>query len=358
MTSPAALFSYFALSCALSALVTWWIIHRDFALAKDAPDALRKSHSGSIPRLGGFPIFLAISLASTLFLALGIIELERWWPFLLCNTLMFALGFVDDLSPVGAKVKLLGQVGVSLIAYALGLSIEVLSIPVGDGDVHLDALSLPVTLFWCVAITNIVNLIDGMDGLASGIGLFLCLCLGVVGFLAGQIGVALLALVMAGGLLGFLIFNLPPAKIFLGDGGAYLLGFFIATLSMQSSNKGTIAAALLVVMIALGLPILDTAFAILRRGIRGVPLFRADAQHIHHRLLSMGYSKHSALLVLYGACAVLSIIGLSVFLTRGFMIPIAGAAVVLFALFTARYLGYVSDWRKFREQIGLSLIHI
>lgn len=350
MVNTLSVLVFFIASAALSALVTALIVRGNFAFGKDSSDLLRKNHGEAISRLGGLPIFLTITVGTAYFVITGKISLWEWWPLLLCNTLMFGIGFADDLSPVGAKIKLLGQLGVALIAYSLGLSIEVLSIPVGDGDVHLDALSLPITVFWYVAITNIINLIDGMDGLASGMGFFLCLCLAVVGYLAGQTGIVLLAIVAAGALLGFLIFNLPPASIFLGDGGAYMLGFFIASLSMQSSNKGTVVAALLVVMIALGLPILDTAFAIVRRGIRGVPLFKADAEHMHHRLLGMGYSKHTALLVMYAACAILAAIGLSVFLSKGFTLPIAGAALVLFALFAARYLGYVKNWSKFKEQ--------
>jgi UDP-GlcNAc:undecaprenyl-phosphate GlcNAc-1-phosphate transferase len=351
MISTTSLIGFFLASAAFSTLITGVLVRGDFNFGKDSPDLLRKGHDKAIPRLGGLPIFLSLALGAAFLLATGKISLAEWWPLLLCNALMFGVGFADDLSPVGAKVKLIGQLGVALIAYALGLSVEVLSIPIGDGNVHLGALSLPMTIFWFVAITNIINLIDGMDGLASGMGFFLCLCLIVVGFLAGQTGVVLLAVIAGGALLGFLLFNLPPASIFLGDGGAYLLGFFIASLSMQSSNKGTIAAALLVVIIALGLPILDTAFAIIRRGIRGIPLFKADAEHIHHRLLGMGYSKHSALLVMYAACAALAAIGLSVFLSRGFTLPIAGAAIVIFTLFTARYLGYVSDWSKFKQQV-------
>jgi len=355
MNHPASLVLLFAACCALSTSVTWWLLRKKLSFGSDLPDQLRKDHGVAIPRVGGLPLFLTLAAGVLFLLATGTIDFSKWWPLLLCNALIFGIGFVDDLRPLGAKIKLLGQIGVALLAFSLELSIEVVSIPFGDGDVHLDALSLPITLFWCVAITNIVNLIDGMDGLASGLGMFLCICLGIVGFVGGQMGVALLAIIMAGGLLGFLVFNLPPAKIFLGDGGAYLLGFFIASLSMHSSHKGTVAAALLVVMIALGLPILDTLFAILRRGIRGVPLFRGDSEHIHHRLLGLGYSKNSALLVMYGVCAILSVIALSVFLSKGFTLPIAGAAIVLFALFAARYLGYVSDWKKLRQQIGNAL---
>jgi len=339
----------FVASCAISASLTWFLVRRKLGFGQDAPDH-RKSHTVEVSRLGGLPIFVAIVAGVVALTVRGNLEFAKWWPVYLCNLLIFGLGFIDDIRPLGAKLKLFGQLGAALIAYGLNLSIDIVSIPFGDGSLQLGSLSLPITLIWCVAITNIINLIDGMDGLASGIGMFLCICLGVVGFVAGQHGVALMAILMAGALLGFLFFNFPPAKIYLGDGGAYFLGFFIASVSMTSSNKGTVAAVLLVVMIALGLPILDTAFAIARRGIRGLPLFRADAEHIHHRLIVMGYSKNAALVAMYTICGIFSVIGLSVFLSKGMTLPIAGAAVFLVALFAARYLGYIGDWKNLQKQ--------
>jgi UDP-GlcNAc:undecaprenyl-phosphate GlcNAc-1-phosphate transferase len=148
-----------------------------------------------------------------------------------------------------------------------------------------------------------------------------------------------------------LIFNLPPAKIFLGDGGAYLIGFFIASVSLFTSNKGSVIGALLVIIMALGVPILDTLFAIIRRAVRGVPIFNADAEHIHHRLILLGFSKGRALVALYSVCLALSLVGLSVLLTRGVALPVAGAVLLLLALGAARYLGYVRSWSNFREQL-------
>jgi UDP-GlcNAc:undecaprenyl-phosphate/decaprenyl-phosphate GlcNAc-1-phosphate transferase len=160
---------------------------------------------------------------------------------------------------------------------------------------------------------------------------------------------------MSGALAGFLIFNFPPAKIFLGDGGAYLIGFFIASCSLVSSDKGSILAALLVIIVALGVPILDTFLAILRRTMRGVPIFRADAEHIHHRLVLMGFSKARALVAMYSVSLVLSLLGISILIRRGLAIPIAAAAVFLFALFAVRYLGYVKSWSRLRKQIDEGL---
>jgi len=207
-------------------------------------------------------------------------------------------------------------------------------------------------VIWLISIPNIVNLIDGMDGLAGGFGLFLCLTLAFLGHLGQQPDVVVVSLAMAGALAGFLVFNLPPAKIFLGDGGAYLIGFFIASVALFTSNKGSVIGALLVVVIALGVPILDTLFAILRRAIRGVPIFNADAEHIHHRLILLGYSKGRALVAMYSVCLVLSLVGLSILMAKGIAVPMAGAFLFLLALGAARYLGYVRSWRNFRAQIS------
>jgi UDP-GlcNAc:undecaprenyl-phosphate GlcNAc-1-phosphate transferase len=155
--------------------------------------------------------------------------------------------------------------------------------------------------------------------------------------------------------MGFLYFNFPPARIFLGDGGSYLIGFFIASVSLFTSNKGTVVASLLVVIVALGVPILDTLFTILRRAARGVPIFRADAEHIHHRLITLGFSKTRALVAIYSICLVLSLIGISFYWTKGFSLPIAGAALCLLGLGAARYLGYVKSWRDIRSQFRSAL---
>ena len=321
----------------------------------DHPDEFRKSHEGQVPRLGGLPIFLSL-LAS---LAVGFYFKPQlflsWWPLIVCNSLIFAVGFIDDLKPLGAKVKLFAQIGIALLAYGLGLRIELLSSPIGSFNIDLGNFGLIATILWLVALPNIINLIDGMDGLASGVGMFLCLTLGIVGLVSNQMEVSVVSLGVAGALLGFLLFNFPPAKIFLGDGGAYLIGFFVGSVSLASSNKGSIAAALLVVMVALGLPILDTLFAIIRRATRGLPLFRADAEHIHHRLIVLGFSKNAALIAMYSICVVLSLIGVSIFWSKGQTLPIAGAAFFILALVAARYLGYIRNWSEFRGQFQRAL---
>lgn len=335
------------LLCAVSTKV---VIRWSGGWGLDQPDDRRKLHEKPIPRLGGLAIFITLAAGFTLMELRFPNFLERWYPVILTNCIIFGIGIADDLKPLGARMKLLGQVGTASILYAFGVSIDELSNPFGSGHILLGSWSLVITLLWFIAIPNIVNLIDGMDGLATGFGLFLCATLAFVGHYSGKPEVVTISLVMAGALAGFLIFNFPPAKIFLGDGGAYLLGFFIASVTVFTSSKGSVIAALLVVIVALGVPILDTLFTIIRRALLGVPLFRADAEHIHHRLILLGFSKAKALVAIYAVCLSLSILGISIFWSKGLSLPIAGAALFLLALGSARYLGYVRSWRDVRSQ--------
>lgn len=351
-------------SVAITAAVLKFVGHR---WGTDAPDNVRKTHTGKISRLGGLPLFLVFAAGATW---LGLTEpgfVDRWKPVLITTSLMFVLGFIDDIRPLGAKIKLAGQIAIAFLAFGLGMNVTVLGNPFGDDITLSTTMGFLVVVGWLIALPNIINLIDGMDGLATGLGMFLTLTLAVVGISAydpalGSLTLpsyqaGLISLIVAGALLGFLFFNFPPAKIFLGDGGAYFIGFFIAAASLSSGNKGPIVAPLLVVLVALGIPILDTSFAILRRAIKGLPIFRADADHIHHRLLLLGFSKSNALFTLYAIAGVLSLIGLSFYWKKGFALPIAGGAFFLLAFLGARYLGYVESWRDIRKQVNRALRH-
>lgn len=310
----------------------------------DVSDEFRKKHDGKISRLGGIPLFVAF-LIGNLGLYIGQAKMGPGWGAMVCCTsLMFGIGLWDDFKPLGARVKLAGQILVAVIAYSLGLSIDTLTYPGGNFILTLGWWSLPFTVLWLIAIPNIVNLIDGFDGLASGIGVFLSVTLGVVALSSEQVAVAAVCFALAGSLLAFLSYNFPPAKIFLGDGGAYMIGFLIAALSLQSSNKGSVAAALIVTIVALGVPILDTTLTLFRRGVQGFPLFRADRGHLHHRLEELGFSKTRIVLSLYGACVVLSLIGLSILWSQGRTLPIAAGMLFLLALVAVRSLGYFRTW--------------
>jgi UDP-GlcNAc:undecaprenyl-phosphate GlcNAc-1-phosphate transferase len=343
---------YFAIGFLISLLCTPWVIDLSKrGIGLDAPDETRKRQAVPIPRLGGLPIMLSVSLGLMVILTANPAHSSDWFPILLGSLLMYGLGLWDDLKPLGAKKKLLGQVATAALVCGMGLSIDRFSIPGAGGVVELSAgWSFAVTVFWLIAIPNIINLIDGFDGLASGLGLCLSVTLGIVGLHNDQQAVACYAFSMGGALLGFLMFNFPPAKIYLGDGGAYLIGFTIAALSLTSSNKGSIAAALFVTFVALGVPILDTLFALLRRGLRGYPLFHADDEHFHHRLLAYGFSKRRILIGVYGLFVVLSLVGLSIMWSQGRTLPIGLGVLFILVIFVLRYFHYLRSWEDVRSR--------
>ena len=346
----------FTFALALCASLTKLILDRQKGFGFDQPDGHRKAHGKTISRVGGLPIFVTL-IIGLIFARLNLETFpDDWWPLLLCNTLVFLLGFLDDLKPLGAKWKLLGQIGAAAIFYSFGESIDAITSPNGAVGIPLGWWAPAATILWLVAIPNIINLIDGMDGLATGFGMFLCVTLAFVGHFTGRPDVVMMSALMAGALAGFLMFNFPPARIFLGDGGAYLIGFFIASVSLSTSQKQSVVGALFVMVVALGVPILDTLFAIMRRAIRGVPLFRADAEHIHHRLILLGYSKGQALAVMYAVCALLSLIGISLLLPRGLGPVIGGTALAVIALLSARYLGYVRSWKALSKQLKEAMV--
>jgi UDP-GlcNAc:undecaprenyl-phosphate GlcNAc-1-phosphate transferase len=344
----------FLLGFLICLLLTPWVIrlaHRA-NLGLDAPDENRKRQEVPIPRLGGMPIMCALSVGLMVILFTRPDCATIFFPVLLGSLCMCGLGLWDDFKALGARKKLAGQIAIAALVYWMGLRIDRVTYPGGAWCVYLpQSLSMIVTIFWLIALPNVVNLIDGFDGLAGGLGLFMAVTLGIAGWLNEQRPVAWYAFTMAGSLLGFLVFNFPPARIYLGDGGAYLIGFCIAALSLASSNKGSIAAVMLVTIVGLGVPILDTTFALVRRGVRGFPLFHADDEHIHHRLADLGFSKRRVVVGVYGICVVLSLIALSIIWSQGRTIPIAIGAVFLLAIFALRYLQYVRSFANVGDQM-------
>ncbi len=335
----------------VSVLCTPWVIRlAQGGIGLDHATETRKKHATPIPRIGGLPLMLAVSLGLVLILTQLPEHSSNWFPILFGSVAMYALGLRDDIKPLGARVKLLGQVAAAVLVYWLGLSIESFSYPGTSGSIELGLWSMPVTVFWLIAVPNIVNLIDGFDGLATGLGLCMSVTLGIVGLHAEQVAVACYAFTMAGALLGFLVFNFPPARIYLGDGGAYLIGFTIAALSLTSSNKGSVAAVLFVTLVALGVPILDTTFALLRRALRGYPLFHADDEHFHHKLEGLGFSKRRILLGIYGLCVVLCLVGLSIIWSQGRTLPIGICVLFILVLFVLRYFHFLRNWEDFRRK--------
>ena len=313
-------------------------------------------HANRVPvlRLGGIGLAAAFAcVAAFSFAVLGSpLNLENA-GIIGVALAMFGLGLWDDLRALGARRKLFGQLVITTAAFFLGISISRFKIPLTDNVIDLGFWSWPATVLWLVAMTNLINLIDGVDGLAGGISLMLMLLMSVVGGVIG--GVSLLAAGMAGALLAFLRFNFPPAKIYMGDGGAYFLGCLIGLLTITSSHKGTVVAALIAPLFVLALPILDTSLAILRRGLQGLPLFRADRRHIHHRMLEGGRSRRYVVLALYAFTAFFLGLGFVAFWGRGQYLPLVFGGGVLAVLLAAGGFNFSREWFAVGRVLGNSL---
>ncbi|MEQ1861975.1 MAG: MraY family glycosyltransferase [Chthoniobacteraceae bacterium] len=335
----------------IAVLLTPWTIRLSRrGIGMDGATETRKQQAEPVSRLGGVPVMIAAMIGLAVSVWISPKPAADWMPVFVGSLLMFGLGLWDDLKPLGARKKLLGQIFVASLVFWMGLSIDKVTYPGARWSVQLDGWSYFITVFWLIAVPNIINLIDGFDGLAGGLGLFLAATLGVVAIHNEQLEVAWYAFTIAGALIGFLTFNFPPARIYLGDGGAYLIGFTIAALSLTSSNKASVAAVLLVTVVALGIPILDTTFALLRRAIRGYPIFRADDEHFHHRFERLGLDKRRILIGFYAIAVIFSLLGLSIIWSQGRSLPIAIGAVFALALFAFRYLHDISDWRDLRQK--------
>jgi UDP-GlcNAc:undecaprenyl-phosphate GlcNAc-1-phosphate transferase len=343
---------FFAVGFLIAVLTTPWVIRlADRRIGIDHADQSRKNHAGTIVRLGGLPIMASLSICLFAIFVLEPSKASEWLPVLVGALLMYGLGLADDLKPIGARKKLIGQICIASLVFALGLSVDRVTYPGGGWSVELGASSYLVTILWLIAVPNVVNLIDGLDGIAAGLGMLMAVTLGVVGLQSEQLAVAWFAFTLAGAALGFLVFNFPPAKIFLGDGGAYLIGYSIAALSLTSYQKGSVGAVLLVTVIGLGVPIVDTSFTLARRAFRGFPLFGPDDEHLHHRLERLGFSKRRIVLGIYGVCVVLSLVGLSVFWSHGQTLPIAFGTLFLLAVASLRYLHYINTLQEMKARV-------
>lgn len=336
--------TYFALFliATVASLITTPLIRRLCERYKllDVPLDGRRIHRKAVPRLGGIALY--ISCLSTL-------SLLWFWHNLLTQTLsgmkseiltllipatlVLLLGAYDDLRGANAVVKFVGLGLIATIFYAMGGRIDALSIPL-FGSVHLPAVvSFVVTVVWLVGIANAFNLIDGLDGLASGAALFASLVILGVSVSQDRPLTIVVALVLCGALAGFLRYNFNPASIFLGDSGSLFIGFLLAALSVLGTQKATTAVAIVVPILAFGFPVVDTAMTMGRRMLSRKPVFEGDNEHIHHMLLARGWSQRRAALVLYGVCLLFGLLALIFPATgsklTGFMLFVISVAVII-----------------------------
>ncbi len=307
----------------LSALTSWaltpWVKKLALHLgAIDVPSE-RKVHKHPMPRLGGIAIFFGMCLP---WIGLYIIEnfisitFQNYEKLLLklvaSSVAILLLGVYDDIKGANAKQKFAVQFAVAFFLYASGLQITQLSNPFGD-PIRLNWLSMPVTVLWLVGITNAINLLDGIDGLATGVTGSIALSLAIINVAKGNVIVALLTLSLAGACLGFLPYNFFPARIFLGDTGSLFMGFMLAGIGIFSLFKSTTLSFIAVPFLVFALPLYDTFSVILRRARARTPLFSADRSHLHHRLLALGWTHRDVSVFLCFISAFMG--GIGVFLT-------------------------------------------
>jgi len=298
------------LSCISAVVVVPFVIH--FSEKKkwlDMPDGKRKVHVKPVPHLGGIALFLAFFLAVFFLSLLGYFS----FPFYLLagGGVIFLTGLIDDLLFLPPWGKLIGQTLGALILIAGGVTIQFFTLP-WDTMIYLGNWGYPLTLLWIVGITNALNLIDGMDGLSAGIGAIASFTLGIIAWQEGRIEPAVLSFLLTGATVGFLFYNFPPAKIFLGDSGALFLGGMLATISVQGAVKSAATFTLAIPILILGVPILDTFFAIIRRSKNHLPVSSADRGHLHHRLLERGYSPRRVVVLFYIISIFLGVIAIIV----------------------------------------------
>ena len=305
----------FAIALMASLGLTYLVRERARRLRLFDPTDERKVHTRQIPRVGGIAIFLSVAVTLITIAALGAFTItgfasSKLLVILAGGAATHALGLYDDLKNIRARYKFAVQIAIAAAIFFAGVRIDTIALPlIGQIGFH-PVVALFFTIFWFVGITNAFNLIDGLDGLASGAALFALTTMFVVATINGQAGAALVTLAVAGATLGFLRYNFHPASIFLGDSGSLFLGFMLAGIGAISSQKGSTVVAIAIPLVSLGLPVLDTALAIVRRFLRGQPIFSADRGHIHHRLLGLGHSPAKVALLMYAGCAVLALGGM------------------------------------------------
>ncbi len=291
------------LSGAISFIATPFVRKLAFKVgAVDIPKDDRRVHKEPMPLIGGLAIFLSVIISMLIFLPLN----REIFSIILGSTIVVMGGIIDDLRDLRPRYKFIFQiVGGLIVIIGGGVKIAYITNPFSASTslLSLRWLSLPISLFWIVGITNTLNWIDGLDGLSAGVAMISSVTLMIVAARFGYTNVIILSAVIAGACLGFLPFNFNPAKIFMGDTGSLFLGFMLAAITIEGVMKSVATIAIIAPILILSVPIFDTTFAIFRRMINGQPIAAADKGHLHHRLLNRGLSQKKAVLLLYGLSA-------------------------------------------------------
>ena len=276
--------------------------------AVDKPNK-RRMNQVSMPTLGGLAIFISFSVSSIFFFH-DTIPTKYLFSLLLGALIIVVTGTIDDIKEISPKLKTLGILVACLeIYFVAGIHFDQITLPI-FGLIHLGWFSLPMTVIWIMAITNAINLIDGLDGLASGVSIISLTTIGIIGYfflLPASLYIPILIFILVAAIAGFFPYNFHPAKIYLGDTGALFLGFMIAVLSLQGLKNATLVTVI-TPMVILGVPITDTVYAIIRRKLNNKPVTSADKMHLHHRLLSLGFTHRGAVLTIYALALLFSLV--------------------------------------------------
>ena len=316
--------------------------------AIDVPKDGRRMHKRPTPRLGGLAIFGGFLIAAVL---TGQLTPQRLW-ILAGAAVIVVLGIFDDRNALSAKFKFVIQILAAAIPVIFGdLRIAMFTNPFLFSDSlywNLGALSIPITILWIVAITNAVNLIDGLDGLAVGVSSIASMTMLAVALFIGETEIAVILAALAGACVGFMPYNLNPASIFMGDTGSTFLGYMLATLSIQGLFKVYALISFAVPFLILGLPIFDTAFAIVRRVLSGRSPLSPDRGHVHHRLIDMGFNQKQAVAILYVISVVLGLIAV-VLTTSGELRAMVLVAAVIIGLVVSGFLFLSNGQHKIEE---------
>lgn len=343
---------------AVAAVVTIALtpLARKLAIKLDAIDypSARRVNMLPIPRMGGVAIFggilAALAVAGFSVYAFGWVDpfidyngIEvNYWGVLLGTVLIFLVGAVDDVVDLNPKAKMLGQIVAACVVAGSGLLFSSIHNPFGEGYIEFGWVAYPLTVFYLVAFANVINLIDGLDGLAAGITGISAITILLFAVLTGRFDAALFSVILAGVCAGFLKSNFFPASIFMGDSGALLLGFALGIISLFAVARSALFVSLLVPILAAGVPILDTFFAIVRRKREHRPIDEADKGHIHHRLMRAGFSQRATVLIMWAWTALLAACGVIITWADNLVrIPIflIACAVTAYAIVKLRLLG-------------------
>ena len=320
--------------------------------AVDVPKDNRRMHKVPIPRMGGLAIFAGFLVSVLFFVPLG----TEFRSILIGALILVVLGIIDDIVALKPKTKFAGQIIAALIPALSGVSIHGIVNPFVPGQYStLGIFSIPLTVIWIVGITNAVNFIDGLDGLACGVSAIATVTMFIIAVLFGETYIALMMAALAGACLGFLPYNMNPAKIFMGDTGSMFLGYILATVSIQGLFKFYAVISFAVPFILLGLPIFDTGFAIVRRLLKGQSPLQADRGHVHHRLIDLGFDQKQSVAILYTFSALMGLAAVILARTNESKLIILAIAVLV-CFFLAMSLMSFEKHHRAEEQAQLERI--